>query len=162
MQKNVKTTFWILILCAGCFFVAWNVRLVLTDRPTILLTVMPEVVRFQAAFPEGVEFRSQFTLENMTRTNIIITRVLSSCGCTALSTEEGQPLVVPFVLFPSKPFSILVTVDTKNREGKNGVSVAFRYEYDGKPLVAVGNIFFDVVMHDESMEQDDVSTLELE
>jgi hypothetical protein len=117
------------------------------------ISLSPEKVELQTAFPEGVEFQAEFTLENKIRSVLVVKKVLSSCGCTAISTKEGQLLEMSFVLFPSQPFPILVTVDTKNREGKNGVSVMFPYEYGGKSFGAVGNILFEVIEH----KVDDVS-----
>jgi len=158
MRKINKVTFWLLLLCGGCFLVAWNLHLMLADRPRVLITLTPEEVEMQTAFPEGAAFQAEFTLENKTRADLTIKKILSSCGCTAVSTKEGQPLKVPFVLSPSKPFPILVTVDTQNRVGKYGVSVVFHYEHDGKPLVSAGKILFEVIEQGDAFKTDSSDT----
>jgi len=158
MQKINKSTFWFLLLCVGCFLVAWNLHSMLPDHSGTLLEIAPEEVEFQTAFSEGVEFQAEFALENKTRSDLVVRRILSSCGCTAVLTQEGQPLEVPFVLSSSKPFPILVTVDTKNRVGKNGVSILLQYEHGGKPFVSVGKIVFEVIRHNDALETDSSGT----
>jgi hypothetical protein len=71
--------------------------------------------------------------------------MVSSCGCTGVFTQEGEPIAVPMVLSPSKSFPILVSIDTRNRNGKESVSVMVLYEYREKPLFSAGNILFEVV-----------------
>ena len=154
MQKNVKVTFWVLLLCAGGFLVAVNMRLMFPDRPAVPLSLSPETVKFQETFPEGSEFQSEFTLENKTRSDLLVKRLLSSCGCTSLSTKDGLPIEVPLVLSSSKPLLILVEVNTKGIMGKRSEAILVQYEYRGKPFVAIGKIVFEVV------QQNDTDTME--
>jgi len=149
MQKNVKITFWILLLCAGVFLVALNVRLLLPDRPAVLLALSPEKFELQEIVPEGTEFQAEFILENKTRSDLVVRKIISSCGCTGLLTKEGELIETPIVLASSKPFPILVTVDTKNMKGKRGVSVMVTYEHRRELFFSVGNIFFEVATQDK-------------
>ena len=148
MQRNVKVVFWVSLLCAGCFFVTWNVRSIFTDRPSVLLGISPEEIEFQTPFVEGTEFQAEFTLKNKTRSDLLIKKVMSSCGCTGLFTKKGESLEVPMVLTPFQSLPILVTVDTKGRDGKGGVSVMVLYEHRGKSLFSTATILFDVVQQD--------------
>jgi hypothetical protein len=111
----------------------------------VLLEISPEEIEFQTPFVEGLEFQTEFTLENKSHSDLTIKRMVSSCGCTGSFTKEGKPLEVPMVLSPSTSFPISVSVDTKNRNGKGGVSVMVLYEHRGKPLISEGNILFEVV-----------------
>ena len=45
-------------------------------------------------------------------------------------------------------FSLRVSVDTKNMEGKESVSVMVLYDYKENPVISVGSIFFEVVPQD--------------
>ena len=117
----------------------------LSERPHILPVLLPEEVVFQEAFSEGSEFQTEFTLENKTRSDITITKILSSCGCMGLSAKDGQSIEVPLVLSPSKSFSFQVVVATQNKTGKNVASIMVQYEYKGKPFMLVGKILFDVI-----------------
>ena len=145
MQKNVKVTFWILLLCTGCFFVAWNIRSVLSVHPSVLLAISPEELEFQTAFSEGTKFQAEFILENKTRSDLLVKRLKPSCGCTSLSAKDGQPIEVPFVLSPSKSLPILIIVDTKGITGKRNEAILVQYEYRGQSFVAIGTVSFDVI-----------------
>ena len=144
-RKNVKVVFLISLLCGGCLLIVWNLFQMLSERPRVLLALLPEEVEIQEAVPEGSVFQTEFTLENKTRTDITVTKLMSSCGCTALFTKEGQPIAVPLVLSPSRPFAIQVVVNTKNKTGKNVASIVVPYEYKGESFVSAGKILFDVL-----------------
>ena len=145
MQENVKVTFWILLLCVGCFLTTWNLRLIWSDSSGVLLALSPENIEFQLPFSEGSEFQAKFTLENKTHSDLIVKKIMSSCGCTGLFTKEGKPIETPMILTPLKLFPVLVTVDANDMEGKRCVSVMVLYEHRGQPLFSVGNIFFEVL-----------------
>ena len=145
MQKNVKVTFWVLLLCMGGFLVAWNMRLMFLGPSAVVLAISPEKIEFQTAFPEGSEFQAEFTLENKTRSDLLVKKLKPSCGCTSLSTKDGLPIEVPFVLSPSTSLPILVVVNTKSIVGKRNEAIFVQYEYRGKSFMVVGTIVFDVV-----------------
>jgi hypothetical protein len=149
MQKIVKNIFWTSLLCVGCFFVAWNVHLIFLKPLAVVLAILPEKVEFQTPFVEGSKFHAEFTLENKTYSDLVIKKILSSCGCTGLFTKEGNPIEVPMVLSPSQSFPISVSVDTKNLKGKGGVSMMVLCEHKGKPIFSVGNILFEVAPQDD-------------
>jgi hypothetical protein len=109
-----------------------------------LLALTPEEVAFQESLPEEAEFQTEFTFENKTRSDITITNLLSSCGCTTLLTQDGQPLEIPLVLPSSKSFPVQVVVNTKNKTGKNVASIMVQYEFKGESFMSVGKILFDV------------------
>jgi len=143
MQKVANVTFWTLLLCLGGFLVAWNLRLMWSDS-FIPLVVSPENVEFQEAFTEGSTFQAEFVLENRNRSSLFIKKIISSCGCTGLFTKEGERIEMPMVLARSELFPILVSIDTKNMDGKRNVSVMVFYEYREKSLFSVGNVIFEV------------------
>lgn len=99
----------------------------------------------QEAFPEGTEFQTEFTIKNNTRTDIVMTRLMVSCGCTSLSTKEGQQIEVPLLLTPSKPLAIQTVVNTKGKSGKNVASIVVQYEHKGEFFMSVVNILFNVM-----------------
>ena len=144
MQKNVKVAFWTLLLCVGGFLFAGGIRSMLPDHQGILLTLSPEELEFPTAFSEGTEFQAEFIIENKTRSNLLINRLAPSCGCTSLSTKDGLPIEVPFVLSPSSPFPVQIVVDTKGIVGKRNEAILVQYEHRGRSFAAVGTVVFDV------------------
>jgi len=144
MQKLVKIIFWTSFLCVGCFFVIWSVCSIWLDRPSVILEISPERVEFQTKFPAGTVFQAELTLANRTRTDLVIKRIMSSCGSTGLFTKEGKLVEVPMVLTRFESLPVLVSVDTKNMEGKESVSVMVFYEHREKSLFSAGNVFFEV------------------
>jgi len=145
MQKNAKTTFWILVLCVGCFFVAWNVRLIFLKPLGVVLALSPERIEVQTSFVEGSKFQAEFVLENKAPSNLLIRRIASSCGCTGLFAKDAETIEFPMVLAPHEPFPISVTVDTHGMEGKRSVSLMVLYEYRGRSLFSDSDIVFDVI-----------------
>ena len=52
MQKISRIIFWLLLLCAGCFLVAWNVRSMLPDHSSGVIEIVPNEIVFHEPVTE--------------------------------------------------------------------------------------------------------------
>ena len=116
-----------LSLCTAAF-VAALIYVLLENVSVGKLDVARKATNEWGTVPTGTTMRIPLTLATRSYVPLQLTRVVTTCGCTALEEDEKAALKLPIRISPAKPKPCWLAVSSEGRVGQFTTAVTFDYQ----------------------------------